>query len=714
MIKIIIVFILAAVTIAHSLERFTNYGATTAANGFLKNNDSLLVASSGGLFIYNTATGDGELIDDSHRFPDPDLTAITQDEDGTIWIGSRNGYLYRRSRNGTHTVFSNYHLAEWGINDIYPYRDYLLIASDRGCSVFDPKREAAIKNASRIGDFFSSRVNTIRSYNDTIYLGCEEGIATLSTDLSRANFYDRTIWETDSSHRVMDFTITDTGVIGYSSPQVTFKGKPYSAQRGNLVIDSEVIGITPHSNIVSFYNDNDNWLWIGTGGSYFYLWDGVSQAKQITIPGMPLKDISRVYTAKSGDVWLLPVPENQPRRNTGITRFDGTNWQIYNNFTHGGDFGYIGEGHPMNGITEDRNGDMWVGTYGGHIKHISPAQNSVSQLYIGRNDDTRFEYISDGGELPWGKTPALALDSNGYIWFSVYRHHLGGLICFNPNTIPDDNQSDPVRAGFRRFFPETSPHWSERIRHISIDKNNRIFTADLSGRLMIHSYQGNNPLSAELRVLNSSSSLGTISRIEAAPDGTTLIISSRGLFAVHPNSTTPEALNSNISATSLAVQNEETLWLGTNENGIIRYDLFTEEETRFTVEQGLISNNVVDINYDKDNGFLWIATNQGLSVLDLGSTEPISSEEKIVAYPNPFSISNRNQGASRITFSKLDPNSNVAIYAMDGTLAKQIASEPVSRFEWRAQWRPASNLSPGVYFAIISPTDKRHRILLIP
>jgi hypothetical protein len=79
----------------------------------------------------------------------------------------------------------------------------------------------------------------------------------------------------------------------------------------------------------------------------------------------------------------------------------------------------------------------------------------------------------------------------------------------------------------------------------------------------------------------------------------------------------------------------DVVWFGTP-SGASRFD--GGKWSSYTVDEGLISNNILDIEIDK-NGLVWFATNKGISVLsDITNIEnSINNPQKelIKIYPNP-------------------------------------------------------------------------------
>ncbi len=727
----------------YPFQQFVNYAPTVAVNGFAKTGDTLWVASGGGLFVYNTVTGHGELLNDHRRFPDPHLTSVVEARNGDLWIGSRNGYLYRRTKNGVFSVFSSYFRAGWGIVDLYEYQSYIIVGSQRGVSVFDPQKEAALKNAANIGNFSNSRVNTITSFNDSLILGCEEGVAVLTADIERANFYDRTVWRTDfssDSSAVVDFFVENGELIPSSGLTFSFRGSKYIVEKDGIAYsnDTPILNFGLHEKIIAWYVDSNDNLWIGTDNRYFFRWDGITDVQQVIIEGIPLKNISEMLLTSNGDLWFLPslvyLDGYQPWNN-GVVRFDGSNWTIYNAHTHGAAFGYIGD-LSMQGLMEDQTGDIWTGSWGGNIKHISLSQNRLGQLVVGTADNQTFEYVKDAGPPVWGKVDALTFDNNGYMWFSPYDHELGAVICYDPRRSPDSNADTPTEAGFRRFFPNGHSDWTLSITKMATDNSNRIFTVDHNNHLKIMEYNGTNPLQAQLSITRPSANLGVIADLEAATSGIMWIAGSNGLYAFIPSVNTPFLIDNDIGApTSVAVQNDSTLWIATEGNGLLKYQFyhkdripvsqsiadmerfsyfFEVEKQYVTMDHGLLSDNITHVAVDNNKGLLWAVTDAGLTSYYIGSEEKVPSGSNVIISPNPYSISNRDQASNRIVFSKLEPRTEISVYTVNGQLVQQLRSQRVSDHEWQSEWKPQSSIVPGIYMVIARPSGDRGKLILVP
>ncbi len=78
---------------------------------------------------------------------------------------------------------------------------------------------------------------------------------------------------------------------------------------------------------------------------------------------------------------------------------------------------------------------------------------------------------------------------------------------------------------------------------------------------------------------------------------------------------------------NIEVNTDSTLWLSTQGNGLLVYDLYRDEVIhKFTTENGLLSNNCRNCVFV--NGLVWVATNKGLNQIDISDFSVNSIGEK--------------------------------------------------------------------------------------
>ena len=704
-----------------AFENISNYSSPVTVNAFMQWGDTLWAATSGGLVMRNLASGAQEFVGNGRIFPDLHLTALCRDEAGNVWIGSRRGYLYKRSPRGRYTAFSAYKLAGWSITSLYSYDGMIVVGADLGVSLFDPVKGVAVRNATAIAGFSAPNVNVIESSGDTLFLGCGEGAAFLDglydAPLARRNFYDPGIWKTKGSGPVRSFVDVGGGVTAYSKPATLFRGTLYTADTGGRLTWTDEGGavgtarIIADGGITALYNEGDKRLWIGTEAMYCYSL-GDDSLRQHTIDGYSLKQASRVVVAPNGDLWALPRA-SYPNIfwYHGVHRFDGRRWRLYGSSTHGEDFGYVGDGGAL-GAAFRRDGSIWVGTSGGNVKHIDPEKNTVGQFIVGYGDFTAVSYMYNGrGENMWGRCDAIAADSSGYLWFSVFDSYFGSLICYDSryNTVP--YEKNPVKARFRRFFTEP-PLKTKNIELLAVRRDGKIFAYG-GNRLAVFSH-GGNPLADSVKVDTLYETVGTLSAMDVGPDGALYTAGTGGIRRIPSGSLKIETLNDTITVASCMAADDGVLWIGTGNRGVIRYDLSTGEMRRIDETTGLSSNNTVSVAVDAKNGRLWVATDEGVSMVNVGSSGKSAAKPPLRAVPNVYSASGGTQGASQITFYGLKPKSSVSVYAVNGALTAKVEALRHTDTEWRAAWSPKKNIAPGTYIAVVKPGGERTKIIIKP
>jgi len=704
----------------------SNYSAPVTVNAFLQWGDTLWAATSGGLVMRILGGGDvQEFVGNGRVFPDLHLTSLCRDDEGNVWIGSRRGYLYKRSPRGRYTVFSTYKLSGWSVTALYCYDGMIIVGADLGVSLFDPAKGVAVRNATAIGGFSDPRVNVIEASSDTLFLGCNQGVAFLDSlydvPIARRNFYYPGIWKTKGSGPVRAFADTGGGVMAFSKPTAFFRNYLYEADTGGRLTwrggggdSARTSRILSDGNIVALYNEGDKRLWIGTEAKFYYsLGDGDPPLKQYGIEGYSLKQASRVLVSPSGDLWALPVV-SYPNSfwYQGVHRFDGLNWHLYSSYTYGGDYGFAGDNSAF-GAAFWKDGSFWAGTSGGNVKHIDPVKKTVGQFILGYGDFTGIGYLSDGrGENSWGRCDAVAADSSGYLWFSVFDSNLGSLICYDPRYPPASYEPNPVKARFRRFFTE-SPLKIQNIELLAVNREGRIFAYG-GNRLVAFSHKGS-PLADGIKVDTLYESVGTLRGMEVGPDGALYMAGAGGIRRIRALSMTVETVDNTINTASSIATDDGVIWIGTGFGGVIRYDLAAKQQTlRIDEAFGLPSNNVASVAIDRKNNRLWIATDEGISMVNVGSTGKNAKKMLLRAVPNLYSASGSARGASQITFCGLKPKSSVSVYSINGTLAAKVEAQSYTDAEWRAAWTPKKNIVPGTYIAVVKPGGERAKIIIKP
>ena len=763
-------------TSAPQFNQFVNYTSVLQVNDFAIDGNVLWVASSGGLYRYDCMAKSGTLYTNPAKFPDLNLTSLCIDSNHTLWIGTNRGYLYERSTQGNQETYTAYFTAGWQITRLLAYSRYIIIGSNKGCSVFDTVSHNAINNSSGFGPGMPSpQVYAMAIFRDTLLLGCVRGLAKLfvgNSGLQTANFFDPSIWTIDSSFpfSVLAIIVGGNGYQGLPSPTAMLNGHQVSCApnedttinliaQGVIAVDGNAVMTLPSyaTTIMADTVNGRRRCLIGTLYNYFYFWDG-SDTVNSPIIGPTFSNVRKVYVDKEGLTWVCPVKQNVFLNNPwweGISVLRNNLWQLYSpaKYPAMGGFG----GTTPDGIeaaTEDMFGRMWFGTPGGEAKQYDRASDSWLEYCPGCQGFGNGAFTS--GSCGWGVCDAISLDSAGFMWFtscgiqqkgggclSVYTatqcNGSGALLCYDPRYAPNASATTPALAHYRNLFPYNTTYYSANYGVMCVDAANDIvlgegdFTSSSTGHFLVIAYSGS-PLTSNINI-KCFDSIGitgmTFNDAVATRDSLTFLATAAGIFTYSaadsqfrqglrcllPNNASYNGSDSLIDTTltgiqALALQDNRYLWVGTTDSGLIQYDLTSGARTTIGTAQGLISNDIQSLAIDRKNGYLWVGTDQGVSRYSIGYSTVPQNNVAPFVYPNPFS-KRRHQ---TIVFENLPSASKVCIYTLSGTL---VAVAPVvgqSTSGTECAWTPPASIVTGIYFYTIQAAgnSSRGRFIIMP
>jgi ligand-binding sensor domain-containing protein len=705
---------------ASAASNFTNYRSVTCVNDIIEYNNKLWAASSGGLVCIDPRNNTQTLSTDINQFPDLNLTSLCKDSSGNLWIASASGYLCKQAPSGAYTVYNSYQGSGWNILDISAQGKYLLIGATNGFSIFDPAHGIALRNATNID--VDPKVNALAVYNDSLYVGCKDGYAVLDISgdkLLNNNYYDKTIWHfTGTSKPIITFSLSNNEVIPGTTPSELYTNDLVTTDTSMTIVhtSNNTTLCTMLSPVVKLFADNSGNLWIGTTTNYFYK-KNAAGLQQYVIPGPTMSDINRVWAARNGTLWFVPPIAiiNTPWWQ-GVESFDGSSWKLYTPST-AINFGGFGDGSDFLGLCETRDSTMWFGTSGTPIKRYMPVTNTWKRYYIDGfqccANEIKDITIAEGDSY-WGKHNAIAQDSSGVVWFGCYTNAfiVNSLVCYDPASTATPN--------FRRFFSTADLRHMGIVRSLCVDAAGKILVGSTDGKLLIFSHNGNPIRDSIAQYYVEKNDLSYVSGMSAGSNGITWIATHKGLFAYVSGEDSLHFISDTTVFTSVAAESDSVIWIGTQDNGLMRYSPASRTMTSIGKSEGLISNTVNDLSIDRKNGYLWVATDQGLSRFTLGySSTPAVDNKSIIVYPNPYSLSNPRH--REIIFKHCAKNTRINIYAINGTLVKSLTSDANSAYaltgnttETTLSWTPPKNILPGTYFFVGSKPYITKKIIIIP
>lgn len=270
--------------------------------------------------------------------------------------------------------------------------------------------------------------------------------------------------------------------------------------------------------------------------------------------------------------------------------------------------------NAVNAMYAAPDGTLWVGTVEGGLNALAP----------GSRNFTHYTMANSG--LPHNSVSTLAADNRGNLWIGTWGTGIAVMNLQQPGRIIPlvvDAKHQPFLnfAGVLVYDPINDGMW--------LGTNDGLFFYDLKWQQLIEPFKG---------CLNVRGCIGSL----ITPEGKLLMgcvqgmveinlksrIPGKGDFAVKYHQYKLDDPKSGVidKILSFCLAKDGKIWLGSNGYGLYCYNYNKEGKTyvkSFTTNNGLANNTVKGIVED-NQGMLWIATDNGLSIFN-PKTETFSS-----------------------------------------------------------------------------------------
>ncbi len=569
------------------------------------------------------------------------VTTITQDRQGFIWIGTQEGL----NRYDGYGFESYYHLEEdesslshdsvWSL--LSDSQGRLWVGTDAGLNLFnEAARTFSLFDLQTGAEGNESAVYALlEDSSGNVWIGTSFGLTQLSRDGHLVTFRH---------------DITDGNSLGKGSVRALLEASDgtlwVGTQRGGLNRLDPETGRAIHFShdpddpnslsdnyIRRIIEDDEGRLWIATFNGGVSIFDPAANTwERITASADNPNSLgsNRVRTLlkdKKGDIWVgtdgglnlwRPATRDFLRYVVDLTNVrsisDNTVICIY----------------------QDQGGVIWVGTYNGvnkwnanietfpHFKQQSPVSSFVEadngDVYIGTfaglnrwNAETAKMEILSSSELGLSDNRVMSLFINGdELW--------AGTIAGGVNIIRDGK----VQIVYKTIENDANSISANAVSRIYRDSLGRIWLTTWGGG--VNRYLGNGRFKRYPDVTNpygAFNDLRALDIIEAADGNLWIATDGGGVTVLDPDSGDtmsfrhdkgdPSTLSSD-NVISL-LKTDETIWVGTRDRGMNRYDPATGKFRRYSKSQGLASDSVYGMLED-GAGHIWVSGGKGLSVLD--------------------------------------------------------------------------------------------------
>ncbi|HLF20236.1 MAG TPA: two-component regulator propeller domain-containing protein, partial [Bacteroidota bacterium] len=326
------------------IGQWKNFTDMKSARAIAANSGALWAATEGGTFSYHDLDSTFNKFTNSDGISSNDLTAITVDQSGAVWVGAYDGSVnvfevsWREIRD---IAVSN--RIQRSIKKFVQRGDSMFVASDFGVSVYRMSKREFGDTYSNFGFSSPALVNSVLIQGNRIWVATTQGLATALR--SSINLTSPTSWTTyglgnglPSLNVKSTSLFNDTLVAGTANGAAFFSADTFlvmSALAGRSIVDLE---------------EKENLLYALSNAANSYVVEVLGQlggTPQLVSSNSGTQGNDLLTSPTSSKLWVSTST-------LGIAQWDGSSWT------------YISPNGPQSNlfvsVAVDKNGVLWAGT----------------------------------------------------------------------------------------------------------------------------------------------------------------------------------------------------------------------------------------------------------------------------------------------------------------------------------------------------------------
>jgi len=714
-----LVFLLAPGIAAAATRIFTtNHLNSNDVRGLAAWNGRLAAASTGGVVLAGMPTGPfAKVMRTATGLASNQTLCAVSSPAGLLWIGTADAGLARLRIDGsfprTLTTFDG--LPGNRVQALYRTGDSVWVGTFGGVALFTENASNAQialrrsdSNASTAGALISDDIRALASIRDTLWVATGAGLSAfaagawiargdlLATAANALLVSGDTLWVgTPVGPRAYASGVL--APVGAGHPPAPclalgeLGGVVYSATPGSGVY-RRATGVwtatgsgLPSGKTQALAVAPDGALWVGAE-SGLARYDAGSDSWTPHRSEGPLVDAIENVVADARGAWFVTGNTSSPVGGGGVVvHFDGTSWSAITTTGTGGDL----QSASTFGLLSDRNGRLWFG----HCCAAGPDPP--------RTD--RWDPATDTWDRPEATNLiTFGLGPPGRVYGGGVEHG-NGVYEFDEATAALLDSLTPTNTGGGLgeniieaiAFDPTGRGWFA-LATTGLDRWDGRGTAVHDDDVWDHFATGfPSQQTTSLAVLSESMVyVGTASGVAPIRDD----------FIDIPRKNAINAVLGGAAATSLAHDPRGIVWIG-SATGLIRLDHATGALERFTIADGLVSDDIRALAWDEARHTLWVGTAQGVSQVRPSEDGTNAFGDDAFVFPNPLVSS-----SASLRIGGLTGEAEGEVRDATGALLRRFRVNPVADVAWDLRTANGSPAPSGIYLIVLRD-GARTRIL---
>jgi len=667
-------------------------------------------ATNGGVHRFIIADSVFEHFTNTEGLTSNDAVAIEMDDDGRVWVGLADGRLniYDPEKQGWQSRYLDENDPSLRILDIEAVGDSLLIALNVGIALYEIKPAHVKETYKQLGwgrpHFIP--VNQVLVVGDQIWAATGSGVASSSFNISNLqapnSWTNYTTADGMPSNAVNALVWFDSTVVAGTDAGVSFSKDSWST---NEISDKIIYALCEYSGQLVAGTNEGVYVRINAG-NWQRLGPWMKNINDLGVDGSGQLWLSReghglMRYDEPTDEWISYMPDGPGGNrfadlaldgngvlwcasNDGLFRYDGVSWQ---NFTK--DEAPFRTNLFTDVIIDSRN-RVWASTWGGGIAVVEELGDSLHFDIVDENDGLS----GADGISSYVVVNKMALDAEGNVWIL--------------NTVADNHRPVAVVSPEDQwqYFSTSDGIRSIRVTAIEIDHTGRVWVGTETSGIVVIDHKNtvfdktDDDLSSGL---NTSEGLESshIRSIAEDFDGVVWIGTPQGLnyWFQGEVKTWYGLISDDINVIAVDARNNK--WIGTSGGvSVLSADGFSW--THYTTDNSpLVSDNVQGFTFNNETGEVYIATTNGLSLLETPFSAPRADLTQVKGYPNPFVI---NRQGYHFFIENLADETSVRFFTIDGGLIRHIPNSQIfgSRTEWDGRNDKGELVASGIYLFVVS------------